>query len=430
VTRLAIAIPTRNRADLAMAAVESVLHAEQPGVVIVVSDNSTDAAERDRLEAFCALQTDDVVRYVQTPQDLPMPAHWEWLWQLVKRDVAPTHVALLSDRMVFAAGALEELIRAIEREPDLVVSYQYDRIDDVDTPVELVQAQWTGQLLELDARKLIEMSSRVEHGDYLPRMLNSIAPVSTLAAMEGRFGNVFRPVSPDYAFAYRCLAICDSILYLDRSCLIQYGMARSAGNTYTRGRPNEAAADFARELSGPRFGATPEPSFETINNAICQEYCSVREEVGGDGMPPLDWWSYLAANAVSLNLIEEPEWRANLADLLRRRGWTRWRGARETTKLTLMIAGYFVRHPGALARSVKRQLWDRPPGTPLASLLGRIGIDPRTRDDLRFGSSADAIAYANRHPRARMPYPWHVHKLSREGAILRRLPPPAGGSAG
>jgi hypothetical protein len=425
VSLLAIGIPTRNRAELAMAAVNSVLWAAQPGVRVVVSDNSTDVDERDRLQAFCARQPADLVRYVQPPQPLPMAAHWEWLWQTIKREAAPTHVAYLSDRMVFAAGALEELMRVVEREPEHVISYQFDRIDDVHTPVELVQAQWTGELLELDAKRLIEMSSRLEQGDYLPRMLNSIAPVGTLEAMDQRFGNVFRPVSPDYGFAYRCLATRDSILYLDRSCLIQYAMACSAGNTYTRGRPNEAAADFARMLVAPRFGATPEPGFETINNAICQEYCSVREELGDDRMPPLRWGSYLAANAFSLNLLEDPAWRARLADLLRRRGWTRWRRARWAAEQSLMIVGYFMRHPGALAPSFKRQLWDRPPGTPLASLLRRIGIDPRVRDDLRFESAADALAYANSHPRARMAFAFHVYRLSRAEAIRRRLPPPS-----
>src|SRR4051812_13412799 len=393
VSLLAIAIPTRDRAELAMAAVQSVLSSEQPGVVVVVSDNSTDVDERGRLEAFCARQPAELVRYVQPPQPLPMSAHWEWLWQAVKRDVSPTHVAYLSDRMVFTAGALEKLVAVVDREPEQVVSYQYDRIDDLHRPVELVQAQWTGDLLELDTRRLIEMSSRVDHGDYLPRMLNSIAPIDALVAMERRFGNAFRPVSPDYGFAYRCLATRDSILYFDRSCLIQYAMGRSAGNTYTRGRPNEEAADFAGALAGPRFGATPEPAFETINNAICQEYCSVRDEVGGDLMPPLDWSSYLAANAISLKLIEEPEWRARLAELLRQRGWTRRRRALRAASHVAMIGDYFIRHPAALVPSLRRQLCDRPPGTPLGALLGRLGIDPRTRDELRFDSAADAVAY-------------------------------------
>src|SRR3954447_7387451 len=294
-TRLAIAIPTRNRAELAIAAVESVVGANRPDVSVVVSDNSTVPGERERLADFCASQPADLVRYVQPPEPLAMPAHWEWLWQLVKREVAPTHVTYLTDRMVFVAGALVELLRIVESHPEAVISYQYDRIDDAETPVDLVQAQWTGRLLELDTRTLLELSSRVVHGDHLPRMLNCIAPATALTALERRFGNVFRPVSPDYCFAYRYMASVDSFLYLDRSCVIHYGIGRSSGHTFMKGRPNDDAADFAREMAVARFGATPEPAFETVNNAICQEYCSVREEVGGSAMPPVEWWSYLAA---------------------------------------------------------------------------------------------------------------------------------------
>jgi hypothetical protein len=351
-----------------------------------------------------------------------MPAHWEWLWQLVRREVAPTHLTYLTDRMVFTAGAIAELMEIVDREPDRVLSYRHDRVEDMTTPVELVQSQWTGQLLELDARKLIEMSSRAGYGDHLPRMLNSIAPVATLTAIEERFGNVFRSISPDYCFAFRCLATRDTILYLDRSCLIQWGMSRSSGITYMAGRPNEDAARFKAELSVPRFGSTPEPAFETATNAIFQEYCAIREEVGGDRFPPVDWRSYLTDNAISIDRVEDPEWRTRNQALLRRRGWTRVNSARHVLRQSASMAAYFIRHPQALGRSLKRQLWDRPPGTPAAFLLPRVGLNPRIRDELRFDSAAKAIAYANAHPRARTRYAWHLHQLRRAGAIVRELP--------
>jgi hypothetical protein len=418
--RLAIGIPTRNRAELAVAAVESVLRAGRTDITVVVSDNSTEAADRDRLIEFCARHPDGAVEYVRPPEPLAMPAHWEWLWGVINERMAATHVAYMTDRMVFTAGALEELMEIVSAAPDLVLSYQHDRVDDLRTPVELVQAQWTGQLLQLDARKLIEMTSRAAWGDHLPRMMNSIAPTGTLAEIEERFGDVFGSTSPDYRFAYRCLAVCDTVLYLDRSCLIQHGMNRSAGITYLRGTPNEEAASFARELTGPRFGATPEPAFETVANAIFQEYCSVRAEVGGGRFPPPDWRSYLTANAISIDRITDPQWGARMRGLLRQRGWRRRHSARHVLGLTLEMAGYFLRHPGALARTIKRQLWERPPGTPAAFLLPRVGLSPGVRDNFRFDSAADAIAHANAHPRPRTPYAWPVHRLWRAGAIARR----------
>jgi len=403
-----------------MASVASIVRSAIPGVTAVVSDNSTNPDDAARLRDFCARQPPGTVDYVEPPKPLAMPAHWEWLWGHIEKAVSPSHVSYLTDRMVFAAGALAELVDVISAFPEHVVSYHLDHVNDASSPVELVQTPWTGQLLELDCAKLIELSSRGVIGDYLPLLMTSIAPAETVGAIEQRFGDVFGTVSPDYRFAYRCLALCDTVLYLDRPCLVQHGMHRSAGVNYIRGNINEDAADFGRTLTVARFGATPEPAFETISNAIFQEYCGVRHELGGDRFPAPDWRGYLTANAIAVERIEEPEWRARMQDLLRRRGWTRWDSVRHVAGLSLRMAAYLVRNPAALARTIKRQLWDRPPGTALAFLLPKLGLDPRIREDLRFESAAEAIAYADSHPRAPTRSAWHVDQLAGAGAIVSR----------
>lgn len=417
-TRLVIAIPTRNRADLAVESAESVLRARHPRVDVVISDNSTEPEHSARLERFCAERAGEL-DYVRPPEPLQMPQHWEWLWQLLKARAAHTHVGYLTDRLVFLAGAIDELMAILDSEPQRVLSYHHDRVEDAQAPVELVQTQWTGRLLELDSRRQIELSSRGRWGDYLPRMLNSVAPFEAMEAIERRFGSVFLSVAPDYCFTYRCLATHATTLYFDRACLIERGMARSAGLTFAKGKPNEHAARFASELTVDRFGATPEPTFETTANAIAQEYCTAREQAGAAVFPAMDWWSYLAVNAVSVDRIEDPEWRGRMRALLRRHGWTRRRSVQHVASLTIAIAGYFIRHPGALARSARRQLVERPPGTPLAALFARAGIRPRVRDDLVFDTTAEAIAHATAHPRPALPYAWHVHRLERAGAIVR-----------
>lgn len=414
--RLAIGIPTRNRAALAMAAVESVLGAETPEVALVVSDNSTDADEQRRLEEFCAGRG---VGYVRPPEPLGMCSHWEWLLRRIEESGEASHVAYLTDRLVFAAGALPELLRIVGRHPEQVVSYHFDSVMDAGAPVELVQSQWTGRLIELDSRKLLGLSSRGEFGDYLPRLMNAIVPAGLPAAIRQRFGDVFGTVSPDYRFAYRCLTLRDTILYLDRPCVIEHGMSRSAGINFLRGSMNDDARRFAGDLTVERFGATPEPAFETAANAIFQEYCAVRAEVGGDGLPPPDARGYLATNAISVDRIEDERWRSRMRQLLERHGWTRVDAARETARRAAGMAAYLLRHPGALARSVKRQLWQRPPGSPAANMLARAGVAPPTRGELKFTSSAEAIAYAGARPRPPLPHAWHVHRLARAGAIVR-----------
>jgi hypothetical protein len=315
---------------------------------------------------------------------------------------------------------LRALLDAVASDPRRVVSYRWDDVQDASRPVELVQAPWTGRLYELASARLLELSSRGDFGEYLPRIMDSIAPTAVVEEIERRFGNLFGSIAPDYRFAYRCLAVCDTILFLDRACMIQHGMSRSAGSSYQRGIMNEDAARFAREVAASRFGATPEPAFATHANAIFQEYCAVREEVGGRGFPAPDERSYLAANAVSVARIENPEWRARMLELLRAHGWTRRHDARRALAQGLRMGGYLARHPRALARAVKRQLWDRPPGSATASLMARAGLNPRIRDELKFESAREALAYAAANPRPAAPHVWHVHELQRAGAVVAR----------
>lgn len=397
-----------------MTAIESALRDGSPAVF--VSDNSTDADEQRRLEGFCA-RLAGRVEYLRPPEPLTMPAHWEWLWRAIREAADPSHVTYLTDRMVLVAGALPSLMEIVERHPDRVVSYHHDNVDDLSSPVELVQTPWTGRLVELDARRLIELSGRGSYGDHLPRLLNCIAPAGVLGAVERRFGDVFGTMAPDYRFAYRCLAVCETVLYLDRACLIEHGHTRSAGGGFRRGHLNSDAADYAARLAEPRFGATPAPGLETLANSIFQEYCAVREETGAECFPELDRRGYLTANAISVDRIENPAHRAAMRAVLRRLGWSRLDSVRHAATLTVEMAGYLLSHPDAIPRTLKRQLWDRPPGTPLAFLLSRLGIDPHVRERFKFPSAADAIAHAADHPRPPTAHAWHLHRLERAGAV-------------
>jgi hypothetical protein len=416
---LAIGIPTRNRAALAARAIESALRDAPGGTLVVVSDNSTDAAERERLERYCA-HAGERVEYVRPPEPLPMPVHWDWLWRTIRDSADPSHISYLTDRFVFAAGALPAVLEVAQANPGRVVSYHQNTVFDEFSPVQLVQTPWTGRTVELDCRRLAELSSRGIYGDYLPRMLNSVAPVETLAELERRHGDVFGTVAPDYRFAYRCLALHDTVLYLDRPCLVEYAMPQSTGGGFRRGQLNPHAADYAAQLAEPRFGATPEPTLETLANAIFQEYCSVRAEEGGGRFPPVERRGYLATNAISVDRVEDPDQRAALRAQLRRLGWTRVDSVRHTLGVARAMAGYLARHPSEIRRTLRRQLVERPPGTPLAFVLSRLGLAPPVSDEFRFATAEEAIAWADANPRSPTPHAWHIDRLERAGAVVRR----------
>lgn len=403
-----------------MEAIASALRGRPDGVTVAVSDNSADPDQQRELAAFCAGQAPGAVLYLQPPGPLSMAAHWEWLRRRITERLDPTHLAYLGDRMVFTAGSLARVAAIAARHPDKVVAYSHDHVDDLEPPVALVQLQWTGRVLELDSRTLLRMTSRATWGSYLPRMINSIAPVDVMARIEARYDDVFGMTSPDFCFAYRCLSVCDTILFEDRCATVYRGARASSGISYLRGLPNEHNDAFERHLPGGRHDSTPEPGFETTANAIFEEYCFVRARAGDPArFPAIDPRAYLAVNALSASRIRDPERRARVEELMRRRGWTRGARIRNRAAKVAPAFGYFVRHPGAIGRTLHRQLIERPPGTPASVLLPKIGIDPRVRDELRFASSQEAIAHAETHPRRRSPSSWPLHALSRAGAIVR-----------
>jgi hypothetical protein len=395
--RLVVGIPTRNRPDLAAAAIASAARTSDPRLALVVSDNSTDPDASERVRRLCDEHAG--VTYLRPPEALSMPEHWEWLARRIREVAEPTHLAYLSDRMVFRAGGLAALLAVAERHPGRVVSFPFDRVEDWAAPVALVQTEWSGRLVELDARRVIELASGgVLYAEHLPRMLNSVAPVETLDAIAARYGDVFASTtSPDYGFAFRALAVGDTLLYLDRPCVIQYAFHSSNGFTFLRGVRNDASSDFERRLARPVNVTTPEPRLRTFANAMFEEYCLASEQGGGDRFPPLDRRRYLAENAESARWMTEPL-RGQTEELLRQAGWTRAARARHALRERLERRRHRARHP--------REEDGAPDRRP------------------RFADAAAAIAHADAHPRPPAPRAWHVETLERNGAVLRALPAP------
>src|SRR5689334_22758358 len=67
-----VVVPTRNRADLAAESIASVLAEDDPRLTVLVSDNSTDPDEAERLRSWCSERDEDRVLYVRPEEPLPM----------------------------------------------------------------------------------------------------------------------------------------------------------------------------------------------------------------------------------------------------------------------------------------------------------------------------------------------------------------------
>jgi hypothetical protein len=314
-----VVVPTRNRAQLAMNALRSVLDQPVDDFHVLVSDNSTSAHDREQLAGFCNTLDDSRVRYVRPPQSLAMPAHWQWAIEHALADFDASHVTYLTDRMMFRSGALKEVLELAALYPGKVITYNHDRICDDARPIRVEQYQVTEKLLEVESARLISLFADAILHHALPRMLNCIVPRHVFEDIRGRFGNVFTSIAPDFNFCFRCLDLEDSILFYDKSPLFHYALDRSNGASATRGESTQDTNDFEANLpvdNAIRNYATPIPSLITSTNAAYNEYLIYRQETGSARFVDIDVQKYLRANAMEITEVRDSQLRAEMHALL------------------------------------------------------------------------------------------------------------------
>jgi hypothetical protein len=297
-----VVIPTRNRPDFAERSLRSVLSgAAGIPVSIVVSDNSTDQDAYLRLEQFCRTQTPapGVTLHHLRADDLPMSEHWEWARLRTRELTDATHVTYLTDRSAFKPDSLERLAGIAERFPDDVISYNDDLIDDAGGRTVLHQAPWTGELVAVASSRLLELSAQLIIVRPLPRMLNTLVPVTVFDRIERAYGSVFGSIAPDFCFCYRALATGPRILYYDRALFTMYGTSRSNGASMSSGQLSQDSLDFIARAAisdGVRLDESL-PAASTTYAVIGGEHAAARTASPHGAVPELDRAAFLRAVA-------------------------------------------------------------------------------------------------------------------------------------
>lgn len=406
---LTVVVPTRNRASLACTSISSVIEQGAADIRIVVSDNSTDPDDAEILRSFCASQESGRVAYFRVPEPLPMSAHWQWALERSASFSGHGHFTFLTDRMILRPHAMRRLVDVVTLHPTDVISYNHDRVDDFRYPVRLHLGPWTGRLLELDASSLLRLASQGEFPAALPRMLNCVVPRPILNAVASHFGAVFGSTSPDFCFAFRCLAVVDHIHYLDEALLLHYAVDRSNGANMARGTQSADRLDFSAQLGPTHAWAVPEPRLETLTNACTHEYSIVRAECGSPKFPAIDIAAYLDANERDVMAIQDPELLRAMRDVMASHGRTM--GQARLRLLTSKIRqarrdplkGFRWLLSLVLGRSALQPIWIR---------LSKFGILPPSCKWFNFASAPEAIAHARRFPRRRTESMAHLELLA------------------
>ncbi|MFL6209377.1 MAG: glycosyltransferase family 2 protein [Pyrinomonadaceae bacterium] len=318
---LTVVIPTRNRSDLARRAIQSAR--AQPGgaLRVLVSDNSTEQTEIERLQQFCAQLKDARLQYVRPPAPLAMSAHWDWAVQQALRSDS-SHFTILTDRMVFKQGQLKTVVDIARQYPAQIICYMHDKVHDFAAPFTVEQYNWTGKLYEVTAARLLTLAAEsVIYDASTPRMLNCLVPRSVLTAIKERFGTIFASISPDWNFCYRALTVVDAILFFNKAVLVHYALNRSNGQSAERGIRNSDFEDFLKSLPQALNAAAPFPEIITVWNAIINEYCVTKRQAQSAKLPELNMEKYVQALAVGVSWIANPAVRREMEQKLLARGW-------------------------------------------------------------------------------------------------------------
>lgn len=301
VLQIVILVPTRNRNDLAARAVRSALGQTADALVkVVASDNSDNPAEAQALREEVARISDRRLDYLRPPAAMDMGSHWDWAVAHCIKMYSPTHLMVLTDRMVFRGQAVAELARIAEGRPADVITYMHDRVNDLVNPVVLERGAFSGTACQVQSRRLLELSAHCKFHQSLPRLLNTVAPVAVLEKVRAAFGDYCHAVSPDFGFAYRCLATHAGIVFYDKALTIHSGLARSNGASAASGVLSKDAMQF-RALH--KLGHAPYPEIFSLGNSIIEEYCRVRGTPAGAGLPAVEMRRYvkmLYANTMAL----------------------------------------------------------------------------------------------------------------------------------
>jgi glycosyltransferase involved in cell wall biosynthesis len=319
---LAVIIPTRNRADLAIASVRSILGSKDSSQIrILVSDNSTNEGESSQLREFVS-GLGGRVHLARPATSLGMTAHWNFAIEHAMDWRECSHFTILTDRMLYKNGGLDVILTACKRWPTDIISFTYDRVQDYDSPVTYRPLPRSFESFRILSSDLLAMSARMSIPSCLPRMLNCVSPREHLERLKSTYGMVFRSIAPDYNYCYSTLINTSSIVYLDRSLLVNHAQGRSNGASFARGVMSTDSKDFmATSIEGGFNHHSPVPAVHTVGNAVVHEYMVAKLGLGGDVLPAIQKDRYLEFLALEVRAFVDPVQAASALELLRANGW-------------------------------------------------------------------------------------------------------------
>ncbi len=278
VTRFTVVVPTRERCDTLASTLRTLTSQNRDDLTIVVSDNASEDATRDVVEAA----RDPRIRYVNTGRRVSMASNWEFGLSHVPE--GENYVFFCGDDDGLLPHALDDVDAVLRDTGARALSWKKA---DYTWP-SWAQVSWRNVILLPMENRLVRHRSDEALRDAarmwipyyrLPALYNSFVDARVLHALRRREGRFFWSQIPDAYSGYAALAGMDWFLYSTRPFSLNGGSGHSTGASFgstSNAKPRErflAEQDLApHRLLKPLFGSmvacVMEPLLQANDHAL------------------------------------------------------------------------------------------------------------------------------------------------------------------
>lgn len=264
-TKFNVIIPTRERADVLVHCLRTVVAQDYENLEIIVSDNHSNDNTRDVVESF----SDKRIRYINTGRRLSMSSNWEYALSFV----AEGYVGFLGDDDGLLPGSIKRLSEIIaEYRPDAInspyVDYNWPDNGTDDAGKILVPTRATTKYYS-SARYIRDLLSGYLSYVDGPLIYNgSFSKVETINAARDRNGIFFKAQSPDVYSAIALSCVTPQFLRAKEPVAIAGRSRHSNGSSaMSKGAPADPFQAFMKENDlavHPIFGSVAPASIQLI----------------------------------------------------------------------------------------------------------------------------------------------------------------------
>jgi hypothetical protein len=375
--KFSIVMPTRNRAQLLVYALQSALGQTYKDYEIIISDNDSSDDTADVVQRL----GDRRVQYFRTDRCLSMPDSWEFALGKARGQ----WVTFLCDDDAVSPRLLERVAEVIAKSESHLVGwaracYFHHTWRDPRWRNRLMIRRFTGQVVHYDSQTQLARLFTFGKVGGLPRMLDSCCHQELIHKVRLLVGRFFLHPYPDFSSSALALSVVDQYPYLD------IPLALSGEAPEGTGRSPASGLAFMQEFEGETFFQYVPLRTLVTTNGIAESLLRAKEALPIHlSRVRLNWEKYFASCYSQILGLAPSGFAPRIGDKEELLAILRKQSA------TLCARVYMRTMQIGLSAWLRKAILDSPVLTSLAfSMMGRRLV---RGEEVGFGNSFEAARY-------------------------------------